>query len=516
MKELSSKQKKLFIIGLMTLLVFVVGATYAYFQVSTTNNVSSSSVTGTAKNFGTVSLTTNTSKLYLNFNNNEMSTDYAGTTYYANSNSSGTPLTTNPNYTLATASLTDGEFALDCDYSFTVTASVNTAITDGSDSDVKITIGNTTLTLKELTASSNGVTVNGNIKNLVTGTNQTIGVSSSVTNSNANQNSLMGNSYTISIAKPSISCDLHEASSLADTLIASGNLWQSGLEGDGYRFTGSGNATASTSPKNFICFGTTDKNTCTANPSTYMYRIIGVFADENGDNHVKLIKYTQLPTAYVWNSSNTDVDWANSTLYAGLNGSYFLTNTTYSYMQDNTWLNKITDWKWSAVNTKTYEDKTNNPDYYESSPTGIYLSEMNKGSSSNTLCTNYNGAAINCLGGSWTTPTAKIGLMYASDYALSLGQTALSMTTGTYTNRATLKTGWMHLLNNDTTASEYEWTISRYGLNSSTWIAWCVDADGGVFDNYVVSEFGSRAVFYLESDIEGEGVGSITDPIILR
>ena len=499
MKELSSKQKKLFIIGLMTLLVFVVGATYAYFQVSTTNNVSSSSVTGTAKNFGTVSLTTNTSKLYLNFNNNEMSTDYAGTTYYANSNSSGTPLTTNPNYTLATASLTDGEFALDCDYSFTVTASVNTAITDGSDSDVKITIGNTTLTLKELTASSNGVTVNGNIKNLVTGTNQTIGVSSSVTNSNANQNSLMGNSYTISIAKPSISCDLHEASSLADTLIASGNLWQSGLEGDGYRFTGSGNATASTSPKNFICFGTTDKDTCTANPETYMYRIIGVFADENGNNHVKLIKYTQLPTAYAWNSSNTNVDWANSTLYAGLNGSYFLTNTTYSYMQDSTWLNKITDWKWSAVNTKTFSSSGLN--YFSTTGQNIYLHEMNRTGNTSTI-------------GEWTTPTAKIGLMYASDYALSLGQAALSYTSSS--NYSTLKTGWMHQSNNDTTASANEWTISRCGEYSSSWLDWYVFADGYVLSSDVVREFGSRAVFYLESDIEGEGVGSIEDPIILR
>ena len=87
---------------------------------------------------------------------------------------------------------------------------------------------------------------------------------------------------------------------LAENLIKYRDLWQSGLEGDGYRFTGSGNATASTSPKNFICFGTTDKSTCTSNPSTYMYRIIGVFADEKGDNHVKLIKYTQLQTAYVW------------------------------------------------------------------------------------------------------------------------------------------------------------------------------------------------------------------------
>ena len=302
---------------------------------------------------------------------------------------------------------------------------------------------------------------------------------------------------------------------LATTLINSGNLWQSGLEGDGYRFVGSGNATASTSPKNFICFGTTDKDTCTANPRKYMYRIIGVFADENGDNHVKLIKYTQLSTAYAWNAdSGTDIDWADSDLYKGLNGSYFLTNTTYSYMQDATWLNKITDWKWSAVNTKSFEDQTNNPYYFKNTGKGIYLHEMNKGTSSDTSCTNYNEAAINCLGGSWTTPTAKIGLMYASDYALSLGQAALSYTS--YLNKSTLKTGWMHQSNNDTSADTFEWTISRFGEDSSShWHAWLVDAAGSVYYTDADNEFGSHAVFYLESNISGSGEGALENPIIL-
>ena len=28
-----------------------------------------------------------------------------------------------------------------------------------------------------------------------------------------------------------------------------------------------------------------------------------------------------------------------------------------------TWSNKIENWTWSAVNTKTYKDQTNNPHY---------------------------------------------------------------------------------------------------------------------------------------------------------
>ena len=80
--------------------------------------------------------------------------------------------------------------------------------------------------------------------------------------------------------------------------------------------------------------------------------------------------------------------------------------------------------------------------------------------------------AINCNGGVWTNPTAKIGLMYVSDYALSLGSSSLALTTGTGTNAATLKTGWMHQSNNDTTKSNYEWTLSRIGANK--WPLHCV------------------------------------------
>ena len=512
MKVLSKKQKTSFLVGLLSILILTIGGTYAYFSVNTTASTNGANITGSAKDLGTPTMKTVTSNLYLNLNASLMSQDNAGITYFANSDSAGTALTTNPNYTLAEVSLTNGITALDCTYNFKVTATVTKSITDGSDSDVKVVIGGQTLTLKEIiTAGTDGVIVSGKVKNLVTGTNQVITLSSSVTNTANTQDNLIDNTYTITVEPYSnddtkaFSCKLRyqfsSEKSLAQNLIDSECLWQSGLEGDGYRFTGSGNATASTSPKNFICFGTTNKDTCTANPGTYMYRIIGVFADENGDNHVKLIKYTQLGK-YAWNSSTADVDWANSALYAGLNGSYFLTNKTYSYMQDNTWLNKITDWKWTAVNTKTYDGSRLN--YNNITALNIYLHEMNRTGKTSTI-------------GEWTTPTAKIGLMYASDYALSLGQAALSYTG--YSNASTLKTGWMHLSNNDTTASSDEWTISSAGaLGSDFFSAWNVSSDGNIIGNVLVTYArGARPVLYLESDIKSSsGDGSLSNPYVLN
>ena len=298
---------------------------------------------------------------------------------------------------------------------------------------------------------------------------------------------------------------------LSDYLIKNGNMWQSGLEGDGYRYVGSGAVGTDTNPNNFICFGTNNKSECTANQDKYMYRVLGVFSDANGNNHVKLIKYKQLIKAN-WNDTNADVNWRDSTLYASLNGSGFLTNTTYDYLQDTVWSNRIENWTWSAVNTKTYEDQTNNPHYY-STTKGIYLNEMHK-ISAETLCMNYRETAINCNGGEWTNPTSKIGLMYASDYALSLGSSALALTV--QTNYSRLKTGWMHPSNNDTTKSSYEWTLSRYGAKGGNFYVWSVYSDGSLNNYYVSNTNGARPVFYLTSNQAYlGGNGSLDDPYII-
>ena len=518
------EKKQLIVVAFTFALLLLIGGTYAYFSINATSDKTGAKVTGKANNLGNPTMQTKTSKLYLNLDASLMSQANAGKTYYANENESGLALETNPNYTLATAQLPEGDEALDCTYNYKVTATVTTPITDNSDSDVKVVVGDKTMTLKELTtAGTNGIIVSGEIKNLTKGQSVSIPLTSSITNTANTQDKLVGNSYTIKIEPytsgdtKAFSCKLHaDSTPLADYLIASGKLWQSGLEGDGYRYVGSGAVGTSTNPNNFICFGTTDKSACTANQDKYMYRVLGVFSDAKGDNHVKLIKYKQL-SYYAWNNTKADVDWENSDMYKGLNGSYFLTNAKYDYLQNTEWSNKIENWTWSAVNTKTYEDKTNNPNYDSSSPKGIYLNEMHK-TSTEKLCTNYNSVAINCNGGAWTNPTAKIGLMYVSDYTLSLGSRALALTTGIYDNKDLLKTGWMHPSNNDATKDSWEWMISRTGALSDFFLAWTVHHEGYVYNNYVDSTRSSRPVFYLTSDtkITTDGTGNLDNPFILE
>ena len=512
---MKDKKKQLIVVALVFALLLLVGGTYAYFSINATSDKTGAKVAGKANNLGNPTMQIKTSKLYLNLDANLMSQANAGKTYYANENESGLALETNPNYVLATAQLPEGDEALDCTYNYKVTATVTTPITDNSDSDVKVVVGDKTMTLKELTtAGTNGIIVSGEVKNLTKGNSVSIPLTSSVTNTSSTQDKLVGNSYTIKIEpytsgdKKAFSCKLafkwDNSKSLADNLVASGELWQSELEGDGYRYVGSGAVGTSTNPNNFICFGTSDKSECTANQDKYMYRLLGVFSDSNGDDHVKLIKYKQLGSTYAWNTSSTIFEpWENTDMYKGLNGYAFLTNATYDYMQNALWKNKIENWLWTAVNTQTQSN--NGPDYYDGlTPSQIYLHEMNRSMKTSTV-------------GEWTTPSAKIGLMYASDYALSLGSSALAITGSTNANQATLKTGWMHQSNNDTTNSSYEWTVASYGTFGSRASVWNIYANGSLAYNDIGNKRGVRPVFYLTTDtIVSGGDGTINNPFIIE
>ena len=519
MEENKKKTMILTIVAVSCLLIAVIGATYAYFQVLATNNVTGTNTQGQTDTMPKGTLVTNITALKINLDADLMSEEKAGVTYYATE--SGVPVTSategSGKYVLATASLNKEGLTYDCGYSYTVTATSKKDITDGSDADVKIRITGSdgyseTYTLQEI-LDKGSKTYNGTIKGLTYGENQKIYVEAYVENANKAQDDLAGNEFTFTLAlvENSFKCDLpiseqakgkDFAQFLVDNNTRIDGLWSSGLEGDGYRYVGSGAYNSATTPDNFICFGTTDKTECKNNEAKYMYRIIGVFPDNNGNQHLKLISLKQLGR-YAWNANyQTDVAWENSDMYKGLNGSYFLTNTTYDYMQNETWLNKIENWQWSAVNTKTFTDS--GLDYTSITTQEMYLHEMNRSSKTSSI-------------GSWTNPTAKIGLMYASDYTLSLGSSALAITGGTYDNSATLKTGWMHQSNNDTTASTKEWTLSRYGVFDGSFYAQLVGNSGSISNNSVNLTNGARPVFHLTSDarING-GNGEYSNPYILE
>ena len=203
----------------------------------------------------------------------------------------------------------------------------------------------------------------------------------------------------------------------------------------------------------------------------------------------------------MWNADySKDVNWGNSDLYKGLNDDYFLNNPTYSYLQNSKWLNKVEIWNYTATNTKTYE--SSGPNYYNGvTIKNIYLHEMNRSSKTSSV-------------GEWKTVSGKISLMYVSDYLLSLGSSALEYTS--YTNRTTLKTGWMHLSNNDDGITiKNERTLSRYGDNRGYYSTWYVNSNGYVDYVSVDREQSIRPVFYLTSDVTISGGGTSTSPFII-
>jgi len=303
--------------------------------------------------------------------------------------------------------------------------------------------------------------------------------------------------------------------------VSSDVLWESTLEDDGYRFVG-------TDPANYICFGTTDTSTCTGNTDLYMYRIIGIFEDSSEEQHLKLIKKEALNTSYKWNSDyETDIDWDESGLYNGINGSYFLTNSTYSYMQDTNWTDKIATWNYTSANTKTYENYSLNsvygPRYYYNKVNTVYLHEMNRYNKTNQTCYYNLSTTADCNAGEWTTTSTKISLMYLNDYLLSLGSSAIDYAINS--QYSTLKTGWMHISNNDSKSlsttsaappSTLEWTMTSYGADSnSNYQAWYSAENGSVNYGSFTSSVSVRPVFYLTTNVTISGEGTSTKPYII-
>ena len=107
-----------------------------------------------------------------------------------------------------------------------------------------------------------------------------------------------------------------------------------------------------------------------------------------------------------------------------------------------------------------------------------------------------------------TTYSAKIGLMYASDYGFAAAPSAWTANLNTYNGEAIKNVNWMYM-------GLYEWTISRRADNSNS--AFYVYIDGYV-NSYSVCNYNAvRPSFSLESSITYlSGSGSASDPMVIN
>ena len=214
------------VIAIATLLVAVVGATFAYFSISAdASGIKTTNVNGSATSTGAITMVTNTENLYLKLSAAEMTQTIAGSTgkmYYATNQATTESMTSNyladkaaATFDLATFSLAGGETKYDCTYKYTVklvTSGVDKSkITGTLADDIKVVFSGTSgtgisdetvMTIGDLLAvGDTGKELSGTVRNLTAGTenNQKIKVYSSFENTTEVQDVLAGITYTISI-----------------------------------------------------------------------------------------------------------------------------------------------------------------------------------------------------------------------------------------------------------------------------------------------------------------------------
>lgn len=249
-----------------------------------------------------------------------------------------------------------------------------------------------------------------------------------------------------------------------------------GAKDDSYRYAGA-------NPNNYVCFGSND-STC---PNDNLYRIVSV-----KDGKVKLIKSDYANS----NLLGTDGDYANSgNLYSWNKNpintwsacSLNKTNLNINYINNigSDWANKIavTTWK---VGGNTWDN------IYSVTPSVVYQNEITNPDST--------GSTDNA-----TEYSAKIGLMYISDYGFAASPSAWTLAMSAYSNSTATSSNWLY-------KNTAEWSISR--ASDVTRGSFLILADGSVGGYGTNSAFAIRPVFNFEdSVVYKSGSGTSSDPI---
>lgn len=247
-----------------------------------------------------------------------------------------------------------------------------------------------------------------------------------------------------------------------------------GAGDNNYRYAGA-------NPNNYICLGS-DATTC---PEDNLFRIIGVFGDK-----VKVIRDKSVVKMH-WDTSNYNT-WSISSLNTYLNGTYLTSIGTLSDKIDMaTW--KVGGNTWDNISVSTAKE--------------VYDYEINNPSTTaSTGETEY---------------SAKIGLMYVSDYMFAVLQdnwtlVAYNSNDATKDYRAIKAENWLYL-------GSDEYTITR----SSKYLGdvFAIYSSGEVYSYSVSCDSGeplpcsvyakyARPSFYLISSVEySGGTGTSSDPI---
>ncbi len=265
-----------------------------------------------------------------------------------------------------------------------------------------------------------------------------------------------------------------------------------GAGDNSYRYAGA-------NPNNYVCFGS-DVSPC---PTDNLYRIIGVI-----DDKVKLIKadfasstllgkngdyaYSGTPSSsykgsltkidgYYWNKTSEQNTWSISSLNTTNLNTNFINNI------GSTWASKIVTTTW----------KVGGGDFRSFVPKIVYQNEVVNPQAGQYSATNE------------TEYSAKIGLMYVSDYGFAAIPDAWTLTMGSYNNLTATNNNWIYIGDGD-------WTITP--MTTMVDYVNVISSDGQIVIGFVgMDSFGARPVFNLDTSIEYvSGAGTQNDPIIIK
>ena len=273
-----------------------------------------------------------------------------------------------------------------------------------------------------------------------------------------------------------------------------------GANDNSYRYAG-----ASEAVNNYVCFGS-NVTPCQADN---LYRIIGVFGDR-----VKLIKsdyattallgadgdYSKMYTANNYDNSNyKGNNLANVAAYnwdkSGTN-TWSLSNLNKTNLNTNFIANIGADLAAKIVETTWKVGGNTSDNIYSAIPSVAYQNEI-----VNPVTTNSKDNK--------TEYSAKVGLMYASDYGFAAAPSAWTANLNTYNGEAIKSVNWMYM-------GLVEWTISRNADYKSG--AFIVNNTGSLNDyNIGYGAGGVRPVFNLSSSVNYvSGSGTAADPILVN
>ena len=505
------------VIALLALVALVVGATFAYFQAQVGEGKSADVV---VKSYTVDTFTFSTgSQISLNLDQENFASgqgNITGSTYASATLTANNKTNTATDHYYLYLNIENNTFTYSINEStpeiiMTITDNAGTEVTDITGlTHTSVTDANgTQVSGYDITNKNGLITLFNNREITTTSTKEERwNVKVTFVNYDASQNANAGKSMS---AKVMIQKE-EEKVFLADYVksLYTGTQGENGIyyhdasltDGAGdnsYRYSGA-------NPNNYVCFGS-NESTC---PTDNLYRIIGVFG-----NNVKLIKYDYGTTDELGTDGDynqTYKEWGIDSTYKGTYGDgerigvYYWNNTT----QTNTWseslLNKtnlntnfinIIGEEWAnKIATTTWKVGGNTwANVGNTVPATAYQNEV-----VNPVTTNTTDNA--------TEYTAKIGLMYVSDYGFAAEPSAWTLTMGNYNNTTATSTNWMYM-------GLYEWTISRRADFSDN--AFRVSSDGRV-GGYSVGDIGAvRPSFNLDSSITYvEGDGSASDPMIIN